>query len=125
MGSGSGSKPGPESTYDNITRKTAMNLLQAVKSKFSNPFASEKFPLMFVSAAEAGWPEVAGGPQVEEYLAPEWLVKYLAAKRAVESALMSSTDKIRPAIFRPSLIWNWRKLDVLPVIPVFNIASAV
>jgi len=27
--------------------------------------------------------------------------------------------------FRPSLIWSWDKLDVLPVIPVFNIASAL
>ena len=25
----------------------------------------------------------------------------------------------------PSFIWNWRKLDILPVIPVFNIASAL
>ena len=24
-----------------------------------------------------------------------------------------------------SLIWNWKKLDVLPIIPIFNIASAV
>ena len=24
--------------------------------------------------------------------------------------------------YRPSLIWSWDKLDVLPVIPVFNIA---
>merc|ERR1712146_804037 len=27
--------------------------------------------------------------------------------------------------YRPSLIWNWSKLDVLPVIPVFNIANAL
>ena len=26
---------------------------------------------------------------------------------------------------RPSFIWNWRKFDILPVIPVFNIASAL
>ena len=32
---------------------------------------------------------------------------------------------VRPVIMRPSLIWNWQKLDVLPIIPVFNIASAV
>jgi len=28
-------------------------------------------------------------------------------------------------IVRPSLIWSWDKLDVLPVIPVFNIANAI
>ena len=32
---------------------------------------------------------------------------------------------IRSAVFRPSLIWDWTKFDVLPVIPVFNIAAAV
>ena len=26
---------------------------------------------------------------------------------------------------RPSLIWNWKKFDVLPIIPVFNLASAL
>jgi len=93
-----------------------------VKGKLVNPFG-DKYPLMFVSAAEAGWPDVKFGPQVEK-LAPQWLVKYLTAKRIVEAELMSSTDRIRPVIFRPSLIWNWKKLDVLPVIPVFNIASA-
>eukprot|EP00966_Prymnesium_polylepis_P040774 946182-Prymnesium_polylepis.1 len=40
-------------------------------------------------------------------------------------AASSSADKIRPVIIRPSLIWNWAKLDVLPVIPVFNIANAL
>ena len=28
-------------------------------------------------------------------------------------------------MYRPSLIWSWGKLDVLPVIPVFNIANAL
>jgi len=28
-------------------------------------------------------------------------------------------------IYRPSLIWNWSKLDVLPIIPFFNLASAL
>ena len=51
-------------------------------------------------------------------------VRYLAAKRAVEAKLMGS-GKLRPIMFRPSLIWSWDKFDVLPVIPVFNIASAL
>merc|ERR1712176_1405591 len=91
-------------------------------SKLTN--GKKKFPLCFVSAAEAGWPDVALGSTVEDKLAPGWLKKYLAAKRAVEARLTSSAA-IRPAIFRPSLIWDWTKFDVLPVIPVFNVASAV
>lgn len=86
----------------------------------------EKFPLCFVSAAEAGWPDVPFGKTVDR-LAPEWLNRYLTAKRAVESKLQTSGVKstIREVIYRPSLIWDWTKFDVLPVIPVFNLAAAV
>jgi nucleoside-diphosphate-sugar epimerase len=86
----------------------------------------EKFPLCFVSAAEAGWPEVRFGTTVDG-LAPEWLNQYLVAKRAVEKRLKESGERgmIREVVFRPSLIWDWTKLDVLPVIPVFNLAAAV
>jgi len=123
--SGSGSLPGDDSTYDRITRLTMFNVIDAVEKKINLPFSNKgKFPLCFVSCAEARWPDVALGPQVEEKLAPEWLRKYLAAKRSVEEKLNSSS-KIRAAIYRPSLIWDWTKFDVLPVIPVFNIASAV
>jgi len=122
--SGSGSLPGDSSTYDNITRKTMFNIADAIEGKLSLPFTNEKYPLCFVSAAEAGWPEVNGGSLVEEKIAPEWLRKYLAAKRTVEERLLSS-KKIRAAIYRPSLIWDWTKFDVLPVIPVFNFASAI
>jgi nucleoside-diphosphate-sugar epimerase len=124
--SGSGSLPGDDSTYDLITRQTMFNIVDAIEGKLSFPSfgKQEKFPLCFVSAAEAGWPDVTGGSFVEEKLAPEWLKQYLGAKRTVEERLTSST-KIRAAIYRPSLIWDWTKFDVLPVIPVFNIASAV
>jgi len=122
--SGSGSLPGDESTYDNITRQTMFNVASAVEGKMTFNLGGQKFPLCFVSAAEAGWPDMTGGSFVEEKLAPEWLKKYLVAKRAVEERL-SSSNKIRAAIYRPSLIWDWTKLDVLPVIPVFNAASAV
>lgn len=124
--SGSGSLPGDDSTYDAITRQTMFNIVDAIEGKLSFPSfgKQEKFPLCFVSAAEAGWPDVTGGSFVEEKLAPEWLKQYLGAKRTVEERLTSST-KIRAAIYRPSLIWDWTKFDVLPVIPVFNIASAV
>jgi len=124
--SGSGSLPGEDSTYDAITRQTMFNVCDAVESKLTFPSLGKqkKFPLCFVSAAEAGWPDVAGGSLVEDKLAPEWLRKYLVAKRTVEERLTNS-KKIRAAIYRPSLIWDWGKLDVLPVIPVFNLASAV
>jgi hypothetical protein len=62
--------------------------------------------------------------QVDE-AAPDWLKRYLVAKRAVEAELSASTGQLRSVIVRPSLIWNWKKFDVLPVIPVFNIASAL
>lgn len=122
--SGSGSLPGDDSTYDNITRKTMFNVIDAIGKK-RNVFTKEKFPLAFVSCAEAGWPDVALGSTVENKLAPGWLKEYLVAKRAVESRLESSSDTIRSVIVRPSLIWDWKKLDVLPIIPIFNLASAV
>jgi len=122
--SGSKSTAGEDSTYDRITRMTAFNVIDAVRGKFRMPFGYSPTPVLFVSAAEAGWPDVALGEQVEG-VAPEWLRQYLAAKRAVEANIQSSPDTIRPVIFRPSLIWSWTKFDVLPVIPFFNIANAL
>uniref|UniRef100_A0A7S2YR27 NAD-dependent epimerase/dehydratase domain-containing protein n=1 Tax=Entomoneis paludosa TaxID=265537 RepID=A0A7S2YR27_9STRA len=127
--SGSKSIPSEASTYDNITRKTAMNILDALEQQAKNPLnmlqgKSGKLPMAFVSCAESGWPNVQYGDFVEDNLAPAWLKKYLVAKRAVEDRMMTSTA-IRPVIVRPSLIWSWDKLDVLPIIPVFNLANAV
>lgn len=119
--SGSGSVPDSESTYDKITRRTAFNVINAVRSKLRMPF-SPPTPLAFVSAAEAGWPDVSYGEAVEQ-IAPEWLREYLKAKRAVEAELSLYPEAIRPVVFRPSLIWSWTKLDVLPIIPFFNLAS--
>mmetsp|Transcript_72862 Transcript_72862/g.131253 ORF Transcript_72862/g.131253 Transcript_72862/m.131253 type:complete len:321 (+) Transcript_72862:59-1021(+) len=121
--SGSKSVADETSTYDTVTRKTAFNLINALKQKFRMPFSAPT-PVMFVSAAEAGWPDVNFGPQVEE-AAPGWLKEYLMAKRAVERELTSSRESIRPVMFRPSLIWSWTKFDVLPVIPVFNALNAL
>lgn len=125
--SGSKSVPDPEaSTYDNITRQTMFNIINSIEKKAMNPLnmlKKEKTPLAFVSCAEAGWPDVPFGDVVDN-AAPAWLKSYLKAKRAVESRLESSSA-IRPVVMRPSLIWSWDKLDVLPVIPVFNLASAV
>ncbi len=121
--SGSKSKPGDSSTYDNITRKTAFTMIDALEKRPALPFVSEKIPFAFVSCAEAGWPDVQFGETVDA-AAPEWLQRYLVAKRAVEARLGRS-DRLRPVIMRPSLIWTWTKLDVLPVIPVFNLACAI
>lgn len=131
--SGSGSVPGDSSTYDAITRSTAFNVINSIEKKQSlnlNSIISKsgnKFPFCFVSAAEAGWPDVPFGNTMDG-LAPEWLNKYLVAKRTVEARLKESNERkgtIRSSIYRPSLIWDWTKFDVLPVIPVFNIAAAV
>lgn len=127
--SGSGSIPGETSTYDAITRTTAFNVIDSIEKKQAfNLLSKNRYPFCFVSAAEAGWPDVPLGSFVDEKLAPGWLNKYLVAKRAVESRLTQSNDSkgtIRSAVYRPSLIWDWTKFDVLPVIPVFNIAAAV
>ena len=120
--SGSGSVPGSSSTYDAITRTTAFNVIDSVEKKQSRNLnvqldkfikgdsGGAKFPLCFVSAAEAGWPEVPFGETVDG-LAPRWLNRYLVAKRAVESRLGESSEKgwIREVIYRPSLIWDWTK----------------
>ena len=42
-----------------------------------------------------------------------------------EAELQSSAGQVRPIVLRPSLIWSWDKLDVLPAIPIFNLASAI
>lgn len=125
--SGSGSIPGESSTYDAITRSTAFNVIDSIEKKQSNPFTASKggkYAFCFVSAAEAGWPDVPFGKTIDEKLAPAWLNKYLVAKRAVEAKLQT-TKNVRSAIYRPSLIWDWTKLDVLPAIPIFNIAAAI
>lgn len=123
--SGSKSRPAPSSTYDAVTRQTALHVVAALKGRLPNPFAGTRKPaLVFVSAAEAGWPEVTYGDRVEA-LAPAPLVRYLEAKRAVEAALLRERGAFRAVIMRPSLIWDWSKLDVLPIIPFFNVAAAL
>mmetsp|Transcript_6607 Transcript_6607/g.18810 ORF Transcript_6607/g.18810 Transcript_6607/m.18810 type:complete len:297 (-) Transcript_6607:1567-2457(-) len=123
--SGSKSVPGEKSTYDAVTRVTAENALKVLRSKVNKPLMGKKVAYAFVSAAEAGWPDVPLGDKVES-LAPEWLSRYLEAKRSVEGSLNAAAgSNFRPIIFRPSLIWSWGKLDVLPVIPVFNVANAL
>ena len=130
--SGSGSVPDELSTYDAITRQSAFYAIDAAmeyaqsrkKMDEEDEGVAKKFPFVFISAAEAGWPDVPGGPQVEQFLAPEWLKRYLEAKRKVESKLLSSSDGesiiasdvLRPIIARPSLIYSLdRPASYLPV----------
>jgi len=117
------SLPDDDSTYDNITRKSAMLVINALSKRAQLPEFRDlpPTPMAFMSAAEAGWPDVKYGDQVEA-LAPDWLKRYLAAKRAVEAELLKSPS-IRSVIIRPSFIWNFAKLDALPLVPIFNIAS--
>lgn len=125
--SGSGSLPDTESTYDSITRLSAFNAIDATLDYVAQQLQQQQngvlpssFPFVFTSAAEAGWPDVPGGPQIEEYLAPEWLRRYLVAKRAVEGKLLPPQQPIpsllRPIIPRPSLIYSLdRPAGYLPV----------
>ena len=112
--SGSGSLPDANSTYETITRQTAFNAIDATVS-YAKQVGSDSFPFCFTSAAEAGWPEMAGGSFIEG-LAPDFLKRYLAAKRAVEAKLLDSEPPLRPIIVRPSLIYSMdRPASYIPV----------
>jgi len=80
---------------------TTFNAVAALskRPRMNLPFTEAKPPpaLCFVSAAEAGWPDVAGGEQVEK-IAPDALGRYLVAKRAVEAEL---TRAGKEGILRP------------------------
>jgi hypothetical protein len=124
--SGSGSLPDSGSTYDAITRLTAFNAIEAaLEYTVANPDAAKPFPFCFASAAEAGWPNMAGGSFVEKNLAPDFLRRYLAAKRAVEEKLMSSEPKLRPIIVRPSLIYTMDKPASFPAVGAFFIGNKI
>ena len=122
--SGSGSVPDETSSYDDITRKTAFNAIEAAES-YSNKKGGEPLPFIFTSAAEAGWPEMAGGDFVEANLAPEWLKRYLVAKRAVEARLMDNQTLLRPVMFRPSLIFSFDRLTSLPPVGAFFVGNKI
>ena len=117
--SGSGSLPDSESTYDSITRKSAFNAIDATVDYVQEKgLVGTDFPFVFISAAEAGWPDVPGGKQVEQYLAPDWLRRYLVAKRSVEARLKEVEEQslLRPIMPRPSLVYSLdRPASYLPV----------
>lgn len=74
LASGSGSIPGPGTTYQQIICDTATAAADAAAQH------RHGCAFIFVSAAEAGWPEDAP-------LLPSFLREYLAAKRSVEAHL--------------------------------------
>jgi nucleoside-diphosphate-sugar epimerase len=121
LASGSGSVPTPGSTYDDVTRKTALNALAAV----TNAPADRALPFAFVSAAEARWTFDAAF----EGTPAAWLRRYLVAKRAVEDALLGAGDagRVRPIIVRPSLVWTWSKpgCEPLPPTPFYFLAAVI
>jgi nucleoside-diphosphate-sugar epimerase len=132
--SGSKSLPDNGSTYDAITRQTAFHAIDAIieyyneqqQSRNDTTTASEAFPIpfCFTSAAEAGWPDVLGGKQIESIM-PEFIKRYMIAKRAVENKLLSSTPPniIRPIIVRPSLIYSPDQFTSLPAVTSFTILN--
>lgn len=122
--SGSGSVPDEASSYDDITRKTAFNAIEAAED-YSRKQGGEPLPFIFTSAAEAGWPDVKGGSFVEANLAPGWLRRYLVAKRAVESRLMDDQTLLRPVIFRPSLIYSLDRIPSLPPVGAFFVGNKI
>jgi nucleoside-diphosphate-sugar epimerase len=122
--SGSGSLPDAASTYETITRQTAFNAIE-VATEYANKNALQQFPFCFTSAAEAGWPDVAGGDLIENYLAPDFLKRYLVAKRAVEAKLLSSEPTLRPIIVRPSLIYSMDRPLSFPPVGAFFVGNKI
>lgn len=119
--SGSGSLPDPNATYDTITRLTAFNAIECAE-EYAKSRNQSDFPFAFVSAAEAGWPEMPGGSFIENNLAPDFLRRYLIAKRAVEERLLSSSV-LRPIIVRPSLVYSLDRPASFPSVGAFFVGN--
>lgn len=120
--SGSASVPDTNSTYETITRLTAFNAIDATL-EYAQKNNVEGFPFCFTSAAEAGWPDVAGGTFIENNLAPDWLKRYLLAKRAVEKKLLAAAPQLRPIIPRPSLIFSLDRPASYPPVGAFFVGN--
>ena len=123
--SGSGSLPDADSTYDAITRLTAFNAIDATIDYVNKNNLPVPFPFCFTSAAEAGWPDVAGGPFIESIM-PDFIKRYMKAKRDVEAKLMNeSQPTLRPVIVRPSLIYDLSRPAALPAVGTFAMANKI
>lgn len=123
--SGSGSLPDSGSTYDTTTRLTAFNAIDAALEYSESEGLAGPIPFCFTSAAEAGWPSMRGGSFVEKRLAPDFLRRYLLAKRAVEEKLLGSEPRLRPIVVRPSLIYTMDKPASFPAVGAFFVGSKI
>ncbi len=112
----SGSNSSPAGSYDEVTFQTARNALDALGE--AGPPGGGSF--VFVSAAEAGWPEVPGG-KVLDAVAPGWLKRYLEAKRKVEKMLKEAP--VRHVIIRPSIVYTPGALDSALTVAAFTFFS--
>ena len=125
--SGSGSVPSSGATYENAIEGTALPLMRAAEQAGGGPF-------VFVSAIGTELP-VDGllGKRL-----PVWLKRYLSSKRSVEETAEryrerheeaaergSASCGVLPIVPRPAPMWSPTKLDVLPVLPVWNAAAAL
>ena len=122
--SGSGSLLDSSSTYDAITRQTAFNAIEAAIDYCMGENLKRPLPFVFTSAAEAGWPNVAGG-QFIEAIGPDFLKEYLVAKRAVETKLLESRSSLRPVIVRPSLIYTMDRPQSYPAVAGFFLGNGL
>ena len=122
--SGSGSIPDASATYDDITRVTAFNAIEAAEAYSMSREQNGPLPFIFISAAEVGWKDVTGGNFIENNIAPKWLKRYLKAKRAVEDRLETSEESLlRQIIFRPSLIYSLDRISSLPPVSAFFVGN--
>lgn len=120
----SGTKRDPSGTYDDVTLGTARNaidMISASKSVDGAECPCDKF--VFVSAAEAGWNEDNGGAIVESLLAPEWLKRYLSAKRSAEELVRDSC--MGGYVIRPSIVYSEGDLGSLGVRVGFGLGTKV
>jgi nucleoside-diphosphate-sugar epimerase len=118
LASGSGSKPTPGATYDDVTRITAFNAANAAADLCVAKNENDAVPFVFVSAAEARW----------DFKAPvAWLEEYLVAKRAVEARLSEMTEAgaIRGSCLRPSLVYSPDKPAAMPAVGAFYVGNAI
>jgi nucleoside-diphosphate-sugar epimerase len=111
--SASRSLPAADQSYADLTEGTALELLRvarAASADGSKDGLGGRTPFVFISAAEAGWADegapMPGGSFVESW-SPQWLRRYLAAKRSVEGAILSpsATQDVRGVVLRPSFVW--------------------
>lgn len=123
--SGSGSLPDSGSTYDSITRLTAFNAIEAATEVMDTQGSGVSLPFCFTSAAEAGWSDLRSGSFIENNLAPDFLKRYLAAKRVVEEKLLASEPPLRPVIFRPSLIYTMDRPASFPAVGAFFVGNKI